>query len=241
MSLPLSPCPLPPSNYLTPCTYPPQSLPPYPALLPTPLFPNLLLTLCLLQLLVTTLRVMGGGMSQVLDGLYLGNIRDAEDKATLSRNGIAHIVSVHNNAKPLLPEVTYLCIAASDSANQNLIQHFKKCIRFIHESRLRGGGCLVHCLAGVSRSTTILVAYLMTVTNFGWEDCLSAVKSVRSYVGPNFGFQQQLLEYQMGLVTESLAAAGIREESLPRPRQGAEFNIPARREREAEAGAEPLD
>ncbi|MEE6500383.1 hypothetical protein FKM82_003761 [Ascaphus truei] len=42
----------------------------------------------------------------------------------------------------------------------------------------------------------------MTVTNFGWEDCLSAVKSVRSYVGPNFGFQQQLLEYQMGLVTE---------------------------------------
>ncbi|XP_075432573.1 dual specificity protein phosphatase 22-A-like isoform X2 [Ascaphus truei] len=177
MSLPLSPCPLPPSNYLTPCTYPPQSLPPYPALLPTPLFPNLLLTLCLLQLLVTTLRVMGGGMSQVLDGLYLGNIRDAEDKATLSRNGIAHIVSVHNNAKPLLPEVTYLCIAASDSANQNL-------------------------LAGVSRSTTILVAYLMTVTNFGWEDCLSAVKSVRSYVGPNFGFQQQLLEYQMGLVTE---------------------------------------
>ncbi|XP_075432577.1 uncharacterized protein LOC142469805 isoform X5 [Ascaphus truei] len=121
MSLPLSPCPLPPSNYLTPCTYPPQSLPPYPALLPTPLFPNLLLTLCLLQLLVTTLRVMGGGMSQVLDGLYLGNIRDAEDKATLSRNGIAHIVSVHNNAKPLLPEVTYLCIAASDSANQNLL------------------------------------------------------------------------------------------------------------------------
>ncbi|KAM4614324.1 dual specificity protein phosphatase 22-A-like isoform 1-T1 [Discoglossus pictus] len=145
---------------------------------------------------------MGGRMSQILDGLYLGNIRDSEDKITLNKNNITHIVSVHNNAKPLLQDKTYLCIEASDSSSQNLIQHFKKCIKFIHESRLHGGGCLVHCLAGVSRSATILVAYLMTVTNFGWEDCLSAVKAVRSYADPNFGFQQQLQEYQMTLLTE---------------------------------------
>ncbi|CAH2324106.1 dual specificity phosphatase 22-A-like [Pelobates cultripes] len=145
---------------------------------------------------------MGGGMSQVLPGLHLGNIRDSEDKLSLCTNGVTHILSVHNNAKPLLQEMNYLCIAASDSASQNLIQHFKKCIRFIHESRLHGGGCLVHCLAGVSRSTTIVVAYLMTVTNLSWEDCLSAVKCVRSYVDPNFGFQQQLQEYQMNYVTE---------------------------------------
>ncbi|XP_069073602.1 dual specificity protein phosphatase 22-A-like isoform X2 [Pleurodeles waltl] len=100
---------------------------------------------------------------------------------------------------PLTLEMTYLCIAASDSSSQNLIQHFKKCVKFIHDCRLRGGGCLVHCLAGVSRSTTILVAYLMTVTNLGWEDCLSAVRAVRPYVGPNLGFQQQLQEYQMTL------------------------------------------
>ncbi|KAM8947556.1 dual specificity protein phosphatase 22-A-like [Pelodytes ibericus] len=145
---------------------------------------------------------MGGGMSQILHGLYLGNIRDSEDKVSLSRNGITHILSVHNNAKPLLPELSYLCIAASDSSNQNLIQHFKACIKYIHESRLNGGGCLVHCLAGVSRSTTIVVAYLMTVTDFSWEDCLSAVKCVRSYVDPNLGFQQQLQEYQMAFATE---------------------------------------
>ncbi|XP_069492583.1 dual specificity protein phosphatase 22-A-like [Ambystoma mexicanum] len=145
---------------------------------------------------------MGGGMSQIAAGLYLGNIRDSEDKETLAKNGVTHILSVHNKAEPRLEEMTYLCIAASDSSSQNLIQHFKKCIAFIHECRLRGGGCLVHCLAGVSRSTTILVAYLMTVTNLGWEECLSAVKAVRSYVGPNLGFQQQLQEYEMTLVRE---------------------------------------
>lgn len=148
------------------------------------------------------LGAMGGGMSQVIGGLYLGNIRDSEDKETLTKNGVTHILSVHNNAEPRLEGMTYLCIAASDSSSQNLIQHFKKCIKFIHDCRLRGGGCLVHCLAGVSRSTTILVAYLMTITNLGWEDCLSAVRAVRPYVGPNLGFQQQLQEYQMTLVRE---------------------------------------
>nr|XP_060644370.1 dual specificity protein phosphatase 22-A-like [Anolis sagrei ordinatus] len=145
---------------------------------------------------------MGTGMSKVVGGLYLGNIRDSEDRENLVKHGITHILSVHNNAKPVLEDMTYLCISASDSSNQNLIQHFKESIRFIHECRLHGGGCLIHCLAGVSRSTTLLVAYLMTVTDFGWEECLAATKAVRSYVSPNFGFQEQLQEYESTLLKE---------------------------------------
>ncbi|XP_067158974.1 dual specificity protein phosphatase 22-A-like [Apteryx mantelli] len=145
---------------------------------------------------------MGSGMSKVVKGLYLGNIRDAEDREKLLRNGVTHILAVHNNAKPVLEGLTYLCISASDSSSQNLMQHFKECIEFIHECRLRGGGCLVHCLAGVSRSTTVLVAYLMTVTELGWERCLAATKAARSYVSPNFGFQQQLQEYEATLLQE---------------------------------------
>lgn len=145
---------------------------------------------------------MGNGMNKVVDGLYLGNIRDAENKESLSKNGITHILSVYNNAKPVFEDKKYLCIHAADASSQNLSQHFKECIGFIHECRLNGGACLVHCLAGVSRSTTMVVAYLMTVTHYGWEECLSAVKAVRSFVGPNYGFQQQLQEYQTTRVTE---------------------------------------
>ncbi|PKK23170.1 dual specificity protein phosphatase 22-A [Columba livia] len=145
---------------------------------------------------------MGNGMSKVVKGLYLGNIRDSEDRENLQRNGVTHILSIHNRAEPVLEDMTYLCISASDSSSQNLLQHFKECIKFIHECRLAGGGCLVHCLAGVSRSTTILVAYLMTVTELGWEGCLAATKAVRSYVSPNFGFQQQLQEYEATLLQE---------------------------------------
>ncbi|XP_032556870.1 dual specificity protein phosphatase 22-A-like isoform X1 [Chiroxiphia lanceolata] len=127
---------------------------------------------------------------------------DSEDHENLLKNGVTHILSVYNGAKPLLEDMTYLCISASDSSSQNLLQHFKESIKFIHECRLGGGGCLVHCLAGVSRSTTILVAYLMTVTELGWESCLAATKAVRPYVSPNCGFQQQLQEYERTLLQE---------------------------------------
>ncbi|XP_056134146.1 dual specificity protein phosphatase 22-A isoform X2 [Lampris incognitus] len=120
---------------------------------------------------------MGNGMNKVVDGLYLGNIRDAENRESLSQNGITHILSVYNNAKPVFEDMTYLCIHAADASSQNL-------------------------LAGVSRSTTMVVAYLMTTTRYSWDECLSAVKAVRSFVGPNYGFQQQLQEYQMTKVSE---------------------------------------
>ncbi|NXU35967.1 DS22A phosphatase, partial [Drymodes brunneopygia] len=127
---------------------------------------------------------------------------DSEDHENLLRKGVTHILSVHNHAKPVLEDMTYLCISASDSSSQNLLQHFRECIQFIHECRLGGGGCLVHCLAGVSRSTTVLVAYLMTVTELGWDSCLAATRAVRSYASPNPGFQRQLQEYERSLLRE---------------------------------------
>uniref|UniRef100_A0A8B9PWA2 Dual specificity phosphatase 22 n=1 Tax=Apteryx owenii TaxID=8824 RepID=A0A8B9PWA2_APTOW len=92
--------------------------------------------------------------------------------------------------------VKYLCIPAADSPSQNLARHFRESIKFIHECRLTGEGCLVHCLAGVSRSVTLVIAYIMTITDFGWEDALSVVRAARSCANPNMGFQRQLQEFE---------------------------------------------
>ncbi|XP_073666326.1 dual specificity protein phosphatase 22 isoform X5 [Tursiops truncatus] len=51
-------------------------------------------------------------------------------------------------------------------------------------------------LAGVSRSVTLVVAYIMTVTDFGWEDALRTVRAGRSCANPNLGFQRQLQEFE---------------------------------------------
>ncbi|GCB60305.1 hypothetical protein scyTo_0011112 [Scyliorhinus torazame] len=50
---------------------------------------------------------MGTGMSKVLDGLYLGNIRDSQDKDNLVKNGVSHVLSICHNAKPVLEAIFF--------------------------------------------------------------------------------------------------------------------------------------
>ncbi|KAM6458268.1 dual specificity protein phosphatase 15 [Liasis olivaceus] len=138
---------------------------------------------------------MGNGMNKILPGLFLGNIIDAKDLDQLSRNNITHIVSIHESPQPFIPGITYLRIVLPDTPEANIKKHFKECIRFIHACRLQGGNCLVHCLAGISRSTTIVLAYLMAVTQLGWHEALEAVKAVRPVANPNLGFRQQLEDF----------------------------------------------
>jgi len=109
---------------------------------------------------------------------------------------MGHVVSVHRGASPVLKDVQYLCIEVEDSPNQDLRQHFHDAITFIHDARCNGGQVLVHCMAGVSRSTTVVLAYLLTVTELCFEDLLTAVRHMRPCVSPNWGFRKQLTTFE---------------------------------------------
>ncbi|XP_012866121.1 PREDICTED: dual specificity protein phosphatase 15 [Dipodomys ordii] len=157
---------------------------------------------------------MGNGMTKVLPGLYLGNFIDAKDSDQLSRNKITHILSIHESPQPLLKDITYLRIPVADTPEVLIKKHFKECINFIHCCRLGGGNCLVHCFAGISRSTTIVTAYVMTVTGLGWREVLEAIKATRPIANPNPGFRQQLEEFGWG----SSRKVGAGQGWLVRPR-----------------------
>lgn len=49
--------------------------------------------------------------------------------------------------------------------------------------------------AGVSRSATIVLAYLMTIGDYDVEKALQIVKGARGYIHPNPGFLTQLRKY----------------------------------------------
>lgn len=85
---------------------------------------------------------------------------------------------------------------ATDTHNQNLSQYFSVCNDFIHSARLRNGKILIHCLAGISRSVTIVVAYIMSVTDYGWKDSLKVVRAGRNVANPNLSFQSQLQDFE---------------------------------------------
>ncbi|KFM67381.1 Dual specificity protein phosphatase 22, partial [Stegodyphus mimosarum] len=145
---------------------------------------------------------MGNGMNKVLPGLYVGNFRDAKDQEQLRANNITHIISIHDNAKKVHDDKEYLCIQAADTPGQNLTQFFSRCNDFIHRARSSGGGVLIHCLAGVSRSVTIAAAYLMSVTSLSCKDSLKVLRGARSIANPNCGFQKQLHQFEFQRLTE---------------------------------------
>lgn len=91
---------------------------------------------------------------------------------------------------------------AADKPDQNLSQYFTVCNDFIHAARLRDGNVLIHCVAGISRSVTITVAYIMSVTNLNWRDSLKVVRARRTVANPNLGFQTQLQDFEIHRLME---------------------------------------
>lgn len=83
-----------------------------------------------------------------------------------------------------------------DSSNQSLLRHFPAAIAFIKDGMSRGGSVLVHCYAGVSRSATCVIAYLMQERDMNFEDAFSFASKQRPVIFPNMGFQRQLTEFE---------------------------------------------
>lgn len=78
-------------------------------------------------------------------------------------------------------------------------RHFDQCIEFIAEGRATGTGVYVHCKFGVSRSATIVIAYVMQSMNMKFVDALAFVKKRRSCIEPNLGFKDQLRRFEKKL------------------------------------------
>jgi Predicted protein-tyrosine phosphatase len=80
------------------------------------------------------------------------------------------------------------------------------------EARSNEKGVLVHCLAGVSRSVTITVAYLMYKLSLNLNDAFNMVRARKSNIAPNFHFMQQLHNFECELARSPKDA--------PNPAQG---------------------
>ena len=74
-----------------------------------------------------------------------------------------------------------------------------------------GGGVLVHCIAGVSRSATIVIAHLVAARGMSLLDAAGLVKAKRKVVLPNRGFFAELVALERELRGESSLPANALE------------------------------
>lgn len=132
----------------------------------------------------------------------------AYSKTILKARKITHILTVCEELPPKFPNViyiqefTYHIISISDEPTTRLCNHFTECLDFIHTAIEGGGEVLVHCFAGVSRSASVVIAYLMRYRGMGVNDALWFVRGKRPWVNPNFGFMGQLRRYDTWLADQ---------------------------------------
>mmetsp|Transcript_26577 Transcript_26577/g.57826 ORF Transcript_26577/g.57826 Transcript_26577/m.57826 type:complete len:242 (-) Transcript_26577:133-858(-) len=139
-----------------------------------------------------------------MDGLYLGSMEAANNLVALQEKGITHILMVGERLKPMHEEHFKYChIKVDDIPEEDLVAHFPKAFEFIGEvckgdnsTCLKGGGILVHCAAGVSRSATVCLGWLMCKHNHTLDEAWTIVHNARPWICPNLGFRLQLEELE---------------------------------------------
>lgn len=145
-------------------------------------------------------------MTKITSYLYLGNESDAKNEELLKREGIKNILNVTKNIPCYLNDINYKRIAVNDSCDQNLRAYFEDSFDFIEECSRNNSKVLVHCQAGISRSPTVVIAYLMRKTNRKMNDIYQEIAEKRKIIGPNIVFMSQLYDYEEFLQLTSTSA-----------------------------------
>merc|ERR1712176_1621640 len=98
--------------------------------------------------------------------------------------------------KEFSPEVEYYRVDVEDISREPIELFFPEATEFIHSWISREQPVLVHCRAGVSRSASVIIAYLMTYQGYSLHEAFFLVKSHRSVITPNVGFMEKLCNFE---------------------------------------------
>lgn len=147
--------------------------------------------------------------SKITDRLFVGDLASSTNSDAMKSQGITHIVSVFNGSYEMYSDdFEYKIVHINDDPWVNIESYFDETNRFIDKALLTNPSSkvMIHCHKGVSRSVTILMAYILfkknqsTAIQFNEidktiNDVLSDVKNRRLIANPNDGFINSLRKY----------------------------------------------
>lgn len=140
--------------------------------------------------------------TEIIPRLYISDIYSAENAHTLDSFGITHVLSAMCGTVVIPHHTTsgthikHCKIPLVDTPFSELAGFLPTSTSFVREAlRDENARVLVHCVKGVSRSASVIAAFL--IADFGWspEKAVAFVKAKRAVAEPNSGFVQQLGEY----------------------------------------------
>lgn len=140
---------------------------------------------------------------EVYPGIYIGDVATAKNKKYLQMLGITHILNSAegnrfgfvNTGVNYYKDTTfkYIGFPLADLFTVDISKYFNAAADFIDEAISTGGKVFVHCMMGVSRSATCVLAYLMIKKEMLAVEAIKTVRKNRN-IQPNEGFLQQLAQ-----------------------------------------------
>ena len=136
-----------------------------------------------------------GVITEIIPGkLYLGDCLVAMDAGRLRDKGITRIINVTDDIACFFPDqFLYMKISIDDYDDTPIENYFEDVYKFIKEND--SGATLVHCRAGISRSSTMVIMYIGKSRRLKFVEAYEYVHNKRPFISPNYGFCCKLIEY----------------------------------------------
>ncbi|KAC9112623.1 hypothetical protein E3N88_46344 [Mikania micrantha] len=136
--------------------------------------------------------------SKVAEHIFLGGDAVARDKDILKQHKITHILNCVGFVCPeyFKGNFIYRTLWLQDSPSEDITSILYDVFDYFEDVRDQGGRVFVHCCQGVSRSTSLVIAYRMWREGQSFDDAFQYVKAAREIADPNMGFACQLLQCQ---------------------------------------------
>lgn len=138
-------------------------------------------------------------MSEIIrNKLFLGDVFDANNPTFLRQNNITTIISVADDAKILNDNnnISVYKYKLKDDHECNISRYFDEISQLIEDKDV----VLVNCVAGISRSATFVLVYLMRYYDFNLKQAFKFVRDKRSQICPNKKFMEYLLEEEFKII-----------------------------------------
>lgn len=81
------------------------------------------------------------------------------------------------------------------SHQSKIVKDLRRLTDLMHKATLENKKVLIHCQCGVSRSASLMVAYIMRYCNMSLNDAYNKLKSIAKDISPNMGLIFQLMEW----------------------------------------------
>ena len=142
-------------------------------------------------------------VDEIVDNLYLGGITAAYETNNLVEQGIRAVVCcVRETEFPsseFNTKIEYFRVDVEDVSREPIEYFWPEATQFIHDHHSKGLPVFVHCRAGVSRSASTVIAYLMCHLGFTLKDAFLLAHRKRPVVTPNLGFMDKLSQLEKSI------------------------------------------